>query len=186
MKSIFSLLIIVSSLISASASAGLIVQAKANSISGGAGGSTGIFFNAGDYFTASADVNDLWNAGALPRWSNADGLNSNLYATGSDESGERAGTLIGRDFGLFSRYGLSAAYGSLVGSIDGNYFLMGTNYAGNAVGTGELLLWYWDSNSGDNSELINVEINTVSVSEPATLALIGLALAGLGYSRRKS
>lgn len=171
-------------LLTLSAQATVIVEAKANSSSGGIGGSTGVFFTAGDYFTATADVNDLWNAGALPRWSNADGLTSALYATGSDESGQAAGTLIGNNFGTWSQYGLSAAYGSLVGSIDGNYFLMGTNYAGNAVGTGELLLWYWDSNNGDNSENINVSITTTSVSEPATLALFGLGLLGLGFSRR--
>ena len=172
------------SLLAFQTQATVIVEAKANSSSGGIGGSTGIFFTAGDYFTATADINDLWNAGSLPRWSNADGLTGNLYATGTDESGQANGTLIGKNFGTHTQYGLSAAYGSLVGSIAGNYFLMGTNYAGNAVASGELLLWYWDSNNGDNTQNITVSINTASVSEPATLALLGLGLLGLGVSRR--
>jgi len=184
MKLFLGALALVSTMLSFSAQASIIVEAKANSSSGGIGGSTGVFFTLGDYFTATADVNDLWNAGALPRWSNADGLTGNLFATGTDESGYAAGTLIGKNFGTWTQNGLSAAYGSLVGSIDGNYFLMGTNYAGNAVGTGELLLWYWDSNNGDNSENITVSITTTSVSEPATFALLGLGLLGLGFSRK--
>jgi hypothetical protein len=184
MKFFLGVVSLVTALMTFQAQATVIVEAKANSSSGGVGGHTGIFFNAGDYFTATADVNDLWNAGALPRWSNADGLVADLYATGSDESGYANGTLIGKNFGTHSQYGLNAAFGSLVGSIAGNYFLMGTNYAGNAVASGELLLWYWDSNNGDNSENITVSITTASVTEPATLALLGLGLLGLGYSRR--
>ncbi len=161
------------------------VYAQANSTAGGIGGSTGVFLNAGDAFTVTAAVDDLWNAGPLPRWSNADGLTGNLYATGSDESGQAAGTLIGQNFGLYSQFGLSLAYGSLVGSIAGDFFLIGTNYAGNAVATGELLLWYWDSNNGDNSENIQVTINTAAVPEPSILALLSLGLIGVSLVKRR-
>ena len=119
-----------------------------------------------------------------PRWSNANGLIANLYATGSDESGQAAGTLIGTNFGLWNQHGLSLAYGSLVGSIGGNFFFMGTDYAGNAVGTGELLLWYWDSNNYDNAEDIRVTI-AKAVTEPGTLALLAIGLLGIGLTRRR-
>ncbi|MFV1872727.1 MAG: hypothetical protein ACMZ64_05305 [Oleiphilus sp.] len=185
MKLLLALFTLILSLLSFSSSAMVIVEARANSSSGGVGGSTGIFFNTGDYFTATVASDDLWNAGARPRWSNADGLVADLYATGSDESGYAAGTLIGQNFGTWMQHGLTAAYGSLVGSIDGQYFLMGTNYSGTAVGTGELLLWYWDSNNGDNSEQISVSFGSVaSVSEPEIITLLGVGILGLILSRR--
>ena len=81
------MLVSVFALTSLSANAA-VIQAMANSTGGGVGFSTGLFFNAGDFFTSTADENDLWNAGVLPRWSNADGLRTNLYATGSDDSGQ--------------------------------------------------------------------------------------------------
>jgi hypothetical protein len=186
MKIIHSVFVTLIVLAANSANAAVIdVFAQANSSSNGTGASTGIFFSAGDYFTATAGVEDLWNAGTLPRWSNADGLVGNLFATGSDDSGQALGTLIGKNFGTWTQHGLTAAYGSLVGSINGNYFLMGTNYAGNAVDTGELLLSYWDSNNGDNTEQIAVTITT-AVAEPSSIALLGLGLAALGFSRRKT
>ena len=77
------------------------VDAFANSTSGtGAGLDTGIFFDAGDVFSVEVDPNDLWSAGALPRWSNADGLTGDLFATGTDDSGESAGTQIGAELRL--------------------------------------------------------------------------------------
>ena len=67
-----------------------IVDALLHSSNSGAGTGldTGLFFNAGDPFTVAVDPGDLWNAGPLPRWSNADGLTGNLFATGSDDSGQ--------------------------------------------------------------------------------------------------
>ena len=68
------------------------VSAYLNSSSGGNGLDLGIHLTSGQSFTTSAGSGDLWSAGALPRWSNADGLITDLYATGTDDSGQVAGT----------------------------------------------------------------------------------------------
>ena len=159
----------------------IVVKAQDNSSTGGIGASTGLILSSGQGFSVSVNTLDLWNAGALPRWSNADGLTGNLLATGTDESGQIAGTLIGQNFGLFGPY----AYGALVGSINGVYQLIGTNFNGLAWGNGELLLHYWDSNSGDNSDFITA--NVIGVPEPATWALMitGFGLVGATLRRRR-
>ena len=165
---------------SASATA-IVVKAYENSTGGGTGASTGVILTSGQNFSVSVNAGDLWNAGALPRWSNADGLTGNLFATGTDDSGAVAGTLIGQNFGLYGPF----AYGALVGSINGVYQLIGTNFNGPAWGNGELLLHYWDSNFGDNTEFITA--NVMGVPEPATWALMisGFGLVGATLRRRR-
>ena len=164
-----------------------IVDALSHSSNSGAGSGldTGLFFNAGDPFTVAVDPGDLWNAGALPRWSNADGLTGNLLATGSDDSGQSAGTLIGIDFGLHSLPGvLSAPFGTLVGSISGDFFILGTSFAGTAPASGNLRLYYWDTFTPDNTEHVTAFVDPSPAPEPGTLALTLLGFLGLAHRRR--
>lgn len=164
-----------------------VVDAKSNSSSGGSGAAT-ISLTAGQAFCISVDPNDLWSAGALPRWSNADGLVGNLYATGSDESGQAAGTLIGQSFGLWTQHGLSAPYGALVGEVGGIYFLLGTSFSGVAPASGTLNLLYWDSNNGDNTQNVtaNLRVDVTCVPDGGSLlGMMGGALGVLGLIRSR-
>jgi len=170
----------------AAGAATFIVDAQANSSSGGVGVAT-INLTAGQNFTVSVDPNDLWNAGALPRWSNADGLTHDTFATGTDDSGEAAGTHIGTDFGTWTQGNLTAPFGTLVGELNGVFHVLGTSFSGAAWDTGTLELFYWDSNNGDNTQFITAAVNTALVPEPATWALMigGFGLAGAMLRRRR-
>ena len=176
-------------LASAASAAVYTVEALAHSANSGAGaGLATLVLDAGDLFTVTADPDDLWSAGALPRWSNADGLIGPLFATGTDESGESAGTLIGADFGLLNINGFLAPYGALVGQIGagpGSYRLLGTSFSGPAWATGTLVVYYWDGFTPDNANSIDVDIR--AVPEPATWALLiaGFGLAGMALRRRR-
>lgn len=163
------------------------VDAQLNSSSGGAGLAT-VSLNPGDWFAVQADPTDLWNAGPLPRWSNADGLTGPLFATGTDDSGFAAGTQIGANFGTWMQDGFTAPYGSLVGKIGSSYLLLGTSFSGPAPEAGTLTLFYWDSDSLNNTQSIDVLISVrdqSAVPEPGTYALFGAAaLAALVAHRR--
>lgn len=144
------------------------VQSAANSTGGGVGLATGIFLTAGQSFTVTANPLDTWSLGSndpgCTRESNADGLTA--------------------CFGNYSQGGLSALYGSLVGQIaGGNLFLIGSNFTGSAGAAGELLLYNFDSNTGDNAGEIVANISAVPV--PPALALLGTGLIGLGALARK-
>ena len=181
--------------VSASAGAAVFtVDALAHSSNNGAGtGLSTISVTSGQVLNVSASATDLWSAGALPRWSNADGLVGNLYATGSDESGQAASTLIGVNFGTTTQNGFTAAYGALVGQIGsgaGSYRLLGTSFNGPAWATGTLKLLYWDTNFGDNTEHVAVNIATRggAVPEPASWAMMiaGFGLSGYLLRRRRA
>ena len=175
--------------------ADFIVDALANSSNSGAGTGLGtISLVSGQAFTTSAALDDLWSAGALPRWSNANGLTGASFANGVDESGEPIGTQIGADFGLLTIDGFSAPFGSLVGQIGtgpGSYRLLGTGFSGTAWDTGTLTLFYWDSFTADNSGSVEVSVLTGPtgvVPEPASWAMMitGFSLAGALLRRRRT
>lgn len=171
-----------------------IVDALADSADSGAGtGLSTVGVTAGDLLNVTVGLDDLWSAGALPRWSNADGLTGDRFATGTDESGEAAGTLIGSNFGLLMINGFSAPYGSLVGQIGtgpSSYRLLGTNFSGPAWDTGALTLFYWDTFTADNSGSVaaDVVVRSLSVPEPATWAVMitGFGLGGAVLRRRRA
>lgn len=173
-------------LASTSASAAtFVVSSVTNSVGGGTGLATGLQVTAGQGIQISAPSTALWSAGTLPRWSNADGLVANLLATGTDASGQTAGTLIGQAIAPLTQNGFTAPYGALVGQIGSTYQLLGTNVGTTAWGTGELLLYYWDANNNDNRGSITV---AATVPEPATWALMmaGFGILGFGLRRRNS
>lgn len=169
-----------------SQAATFVVDALANSSSGGSALNTGINLATGDVFTVSSSTDDLWSAGALPRFSDADGLDTNQrFATATDDSGEAVGTYIGGDFfGSWSQDGHTANYGSLVGRINGVYQTLGANFSGPAWENGTLELFYWDSNSGDNFGAITFNI-TAGVPEASTWAMMILGLGGIGAAMRR-
>ena len=169
----------------------VVVDASGNSSTGGVGQSSGLVLTTGQMFHSSVATTDLWNAGALPRWSNADGLIATLFATGTDDSGQAAGTQIGALFPMWTQGGLTAPFNSLVGSIGGVFKVLGTNFNGPAWGNGALTLYFWDQNSGDNTQFITVDIGldgSGGVPEPATWAMMiaGFGLVGATLRRRKA
>lgn len=143
---------------------------------------------AGQGFTVDVAATELWSAGELPRWSGANGLVGDLFATGTDKSGAAAGTLIGQGFGNLTMGNLSAPFGALVGQVgNGDFFLVGSNYAGQAATAGVLKLYYWDSSNADNVGSVLASVNVSAVPEPGTYALMigGLGMVGWLARRRR-
>ncbi|MBA2658816.1 MAG: PEP-CTERM sorting domain-containing protein [Nitrosospira sp.] len=165
------------------------VKALDNSTSGGAGLAISVF--ASQSFSVSADINDLWNAGPLPRWSNADGLNAVLLSTGlpdvnGDNSNVAAGNKIGDVLPLWTQNGLTAPYGTLVGQWgSGDYFTVGTTYTGTAIDN-TLNLFYFDSNTGGNRGSILASVTAIPEPETYAMLLAGLGLVGFIARRRKA
>ena len=172
----------------AHASTVVTVDALADSWNSGTGTGldTGIALTSGESFTVAVAADDLWSAGALPRWSNANGLTGPIFAVAGDDSGKAPGTQIGQDFGTFTSGSSTFAFGELVGSIDGgSYFAVGTHYTGTTATGGTLSLIYWDSYYGDNFGSIAATVT--AVPEPGSLALVlaGLGIVG-GLARRRA
>ncbi len=169
----------------------VVVDANSNSSTGGVGQSSGLVLTTGQMFHSTVAATDLWSAGALPRWSNADGLIVPLFATGTDDSGQAAGTQIGALFPLWTQGGFTAPYNSLVGSIGGVLQVLGTNFNGPAWGNGALTLYFWDSNFSDNTQFITADIGLNAtgggVPEPATWAMMiaGFGMVGATLRRRR-
>jgi len=161
------------------------VAAMGNSSSGGTALAT-IALHAGQSFHVTASTNDLWSAGALPRYSDANGLTGTRFAAATDDSGQPVGTQIGTNFGTWTQSGFSAPYGALVGQIGSTFTLLGTNFSGTAAATGTLKLLYWDSNNGDNTGTVAATVT--AVPEPAVWALMigGFGLVGAAQRRRRS
>ena len=165
------------------------VKAYENSTSGGVGMAT-LALTAGQQFSVLVAADDLWNAGALPRWSNADGLTGSLlYTTTTDAQVPvyAIGTAIGTNFGTHTQNGLTAAYGTLVGQFgSGSFFSIGTSFTGTASATDTLKLFYFDSNKGDNSGSILATVTAVPEPETYAMLLAGLGLMGAIARRRKA
>lgn len=173
-------LLALSALTAPASATDFVVSAYSNSSSGGTGLTT-VSLTAGESFSVHVDPNEIWSLGGLPRWSNADGLITDLFATGTDASGLPAGTQIGAVFPDWTENGLTAPYNSLVGSLNGVFFEIGTNFSGTAASTGTLYLYDWDENFADNGGTVTASITTGGgAPEPGAWALLLCGFLGLG------
>jgi len=160
----------------AQASVILTVNSRINSISGGVPADSDITLVEGQHFLITVDPAQMWNFnGGVPGYTvNADGMKDPAwdFAFKNPDSSTFHTTL-----------------GTLVGQIGtgtadaGNFFIIGTHFEGAANASGKLNLFFWDNDAANNTGAVNALID---VPEPVSIALIGLGLAGLAYSRRRT
>lgn len=149
----------------------LTVNAKANSIGGGAALGSGIVLEAGQHLNINVDASQLWNFSYGDSWAN-----TNAAGMSAPEWGMTRKNSDGTDF--------TAAIGSLVGQIgNGKYFTIGTSWDGYANANGTLKMYYWDSDAFNNSGKVNASVN---VPEPASMILLALGLLALAITRRRA
>lgn len=156
------------------------VSAAGNSSTGGTGLNTGVNVTTGDDLWITVNPNDCWSAGTGNRTTNADGL---VVVPPSCQAATWP-------FGNHTQGGLTAPFASLVGMIGANpFFFVGTNFNATVAQSGLLLLYFFDSNAGDNSgsvlaTIMNHGQGQVAVPEPNTILLLSIGLAVLGFARR--
>lgn len=175
----------------ATAAVTITVSARSNSSSGGTPLSTGLTFAAGKQFRISSSVNDLWSAGALPRFSDGSGLVGDRFKTAADDAAPNGGgsyaigTLIGTNFNTHTQGNLTAPFGSLVASLGGNNWqLLGANGVFTSAG-GPLNLAYFDSNADDNFGEITFTISAVPEAATWAMMIVGLGIVGGSLRTRR-
>ena len=150
----------------------------------GTGLDTGVHVTSGEMLWITAD--GCWAAGIndASRTSDANGLVSGGTNPCSDSAWPG---------GQWTQGGLTANFGSLVGQIgSGDFFVIGTDFNQMITETGVLSLYYFDSDNFNNEGSVEVKIlkqgqenQEENLPEPATLALLGAGLTGIGFTRRK-
>lgn len=168
-----------------------VVDARLNSSTGGTGLQT-VTLLAGQQFTVTASTSDLWSAGDIPRYSDANGLIVTRYAALTDDSGPPGAiigtTLIGANTILWTQNGFTAPFGSLVGVVGNEFRVIGTNFSGSFSQAGILNLYYWDQNNSDNSGTVAANIvipQGAAVPEPGTWMMMLLGFGGIGLALRR-